>query len=42
VDRVKLGVVGAGLIGKRHAECIAIEPMAMLFAIVDPSHVGKE
>jgi predicted dehydrogenase len=42
VDRVKLAVVGAGLIGKRHAERIEVEPKAMLFAIVDPSPVGKE
>jgi predicted dehydrogenase len=39
---VKLGVIGAGLIGKRHAERIAAEPKAALFAIVDPSSVGLE
>lgn len=39
---VKLAVVGAGLIGKRHAEHVAREPGAMLSAIVDPSDVGQD
>jgi predicted dehydrogenase len=39
---VKLGVIGAGLIGKRHAERIAAEPKAILFAIIDPSPLARE
>jgi predicted dehydrogenase len=39
---VKLAVLGAGLIGKRHIEHVAAEPEAELLAVVDPSPVGKE
>lgn len=39
---VRLAVVGAGLIGRRHAEHIAAEPRAALFAIVDPTAAGRE
>jgi predicted dehydrogenase len=39
---VKLAVMGAGLIGKRHAEHIAATPKAALAAIVDPSPSGGE
>ena len=39
---VKLAIVGAGLIGKRHAEHVAREPGALLSAIVDPSDGGRE
>jgi predicted dehydrogenase len=39
---VKLAVMGAGLIGKRHAEHVAAEASAELVAIVDPSPVGRE
>ncbi|WP_449255455.1 Gfo/Idh/MocA family protein [Bosea sp. (in: a-proteobacteria)] len=39
---VKLAVVGAGLIGRRHAEHVAREPGAALCAIVDPSEVGRD
>jgi predicted dehydrogenase len=42
VSRVKLAVMGAGLIGKRHAEHAAAEARARLSAIVDPSPVGRE
>jgi predicted dehydrogenase len=38
---VKLIVMGAGLIGSRHAEHVATEPGAVLCAIVDPSDVGR-
>jgi predicted dehydrogenase len=38
---VRLAVLGAGLIGRRHAEHIAVEPLAALAAIVDPSPVGR-
>lgn len=34
---VKLAVIGAGLIGKRHIEVIMDEPEAELVAIVDPA-----
>ena len=39
---VKLAVLGAGLIGKRHIEYILAEPEAELLAIVDPSTAGKD
>jgi predicted dehydrogenase len=39
---VKLAVVGAGLIGRRHAELIAAEPKAKLAGIADPSPIGRE
>lgn len=39
---VRLAVIGAGLIGKRHAEHVAAEPRARLCAIVDPTPVGRE
>lgn len=39
---VKLAVVGAGLIGRRHAEHIAAEPRATLCAVVDPTPAGRE
>ncbi len=38
---VKLAVLGAGLIGKRHIEHVAAEPMAELSAVVDPSPAGQ-
>ena len=40
-EPVKLAVLGAGLIGKRHAEHVAAEPEAELAAVVDPSPVGE-
>ena len=39
--KVKLAVLGAGLIGKRHIEHVRAEPEAELMAIVDPSPPGK-
>lgn len=39
---VKVAVLGAGLIGKRHVEHLMAEPTAELAAIVDPSPAGKE
>jgi predicted dehydrogenase len=39
--KVKLAVLGAGLIGKRHIEHVRAEPEAELIAIVDPSPSGK-
>lgn len=38
---VKIAVMGAGLIGKRHAEHVASEAGASLSAIVDPSETGR-
>ena len=38
---VRLAVLGAGLIGKRHIEHVQAEPEAELMAIVDPSSPGK-
>lgn len=39
---VKLALVGAGAIGRRHAEHIAAEPHAVLHAIVDPSPAARD
>src|SRR5262245_23167888 len=39
---LKLAVVGAGVIGQRHAERIAEEASARLSAVADPSAVGRE
>lgn len=38
---VRLAVLGAGLIGKRHIEEVVAAPESTLHAIVDPSEVGK-
>lgn len=38
---VKLAVLGAGLIGKRHIEHVLAEDCAELMAIVDPTDMGK-
>ncbi|WVT76504.1 Gfo/Idh/MocA family oxidoreductase (plasmid) [Sinorhizobium chiapasense] len=40
-ERVKLAVVGAGLIGKRHIQHVLAEPSAQLSAVVDPTSVGE-
>ncbi|QIA22825.1 Gfo/Idh/MocA family oxidoreductase [Mesorhizobium sp. AA22] len=40
-QRVKLAVLGAGLIGKRHIQHVMAEPSAQLSAVVDPSLVGE-
>jgi predicted dehydrogenase len=40
-ERVKLAVLGAGLIGKRHIEHVMAVPEAELTAIVDPSPNGR-
>ena len=42
MERVRLAVAGAGLIGRRHAERVVEEPAARLAAIVDPSAVGRD
>ena len=41
MDPVRLAVLGAGLIGRRHAECIGQEDCAELTAVVDPSGAGR-
>lgn len=38
---VKLAVLGAGIIGRRHIEHVMAEPEAMLTAIVDPADSGR-
>lgn len=40
-NKVRLAVLGAGLIGRRHIQHVLAEPMAELSAIVDPSDLGK-
>jgi predicted dehydrogenase len=39
---VRLAVLGAGLIGKRHIAHVAAEPMAELAAVIDPSPAGEQ
>jgi predicted dehydrogenase len=41
-NTVRLAVLGAGLIGKRHIEQIIAEPRAELHAVVDPSPASQE
>ncbi|PZR92761.1 MAG: oxidoreductase [Stutzerimonas stutzeri] len=41
MTEVKLAVIGAGLIGRRHAEHAAAEPRAILSAVVDPTPAGR-
>lgn len=41
-DRVRIGVVGAGLIGRRHIERIAEVTAAELVGIADPAAAGRE
>lgn len=38
---VALAIAGAGLIGKRHAEAMAVAPGVALHSIVDPSDAGR-
>lgn len=40
-NRVKLAVLGAGLIGKRHIKHVMEEPAAELTAVVDPTPAGQ-
>lgn len=42
LEPISIVVVGAGLIGPRHARHINDHKSALLFGIVDPSEVGKE
>jgi predicted dehydrogenase len=41
-NTIRLAVLGAGLIGKRHIEHIIAEPQSELYAVVDPSAAGQE
>lgn len=40
-DRVRLGLIGAGLIGRRHAQLIAADPGLELAGVADPSDAGR-
>lgn len=40
--KVKLAVLGAGLIGKRHIQHVLAEPKAELLAVVDPMPLGQQ
>ncbi len=40
--RVKIAVMGAGLIGKRHVEGVLAEPGTLLSAVIDPSDAGRD
>ncbi|MBB5535860.1 putative dehydrogenase [Rhizobium giardinii] len=39
---MKLAVLGAGLIGKRHIQHVLAEPQAELLAVVDPMQLGQQ
>ncbi|KAK5412396.1 hypothetical protein LTR06_005366 [Exophiala xenobiotica] len=41
-ELVKIAVIGAGLIGPRHAQTVSNDPNAVLAAIVDPMQAGAE
>jgi predicted dehydrogenase len=38
----RLGLIGAGLIGRRHAQLIAADPDLALAGVADPSDAGRE
>lgn len=40
--KVRLAVLGAGLIGKRHIQHVLAEPQAELLAVVDPTPLGQQ
>ncbi len=40
-DAIRLAVVGAGMIGRRHAALVAADPGAILAAVVDPTTGGR-
>jgi predicted dehydrogenase len=42
MDRVRIAVAGAGLIGRRHIEEVAASPVAELASIVDPGPAAAE
>ncbi|MEH7911911.1 Gfo/Idh/MocA family oxidoreductase [Rhizobium laguerreae] len=41
-QKVRLAVLGAGLIGKRHIQHVLAEPQAELLAVVDPMPIGQQ
>ncbi|CAH1693865.1 Predicted dehydrogenase [Hyphomicrobiales bacterium] len=41
MEPVKLAIMGAGLIGSRHAQHVAADPGAILSAIIDPAPAGE-
>ena len=41
VDPVRIAGIGAGLIGRRHAEHVLAEPEAMLDAVVNPADAAQ-
>ncbi|OCJ05064.1 oxidoreductase [Rhizobium sp. AC44/96] len=41
MKRLKIAVMGAGLIGKRHAQHVLAQPDAILTSIIDPSSDGR-
>lgn len=41
-QKVKLAVLGAGLIGRRHIQHVLAEPQAELLAVVDPMPLGQQ
>ncbi len=40
--KVRLAVLGAGLIGKRHIQHVLAEPQAELLAVIDPMPLGQQ
>lgn len=42
MEPLAIAVMGAGLIGKRHAERIMSEPGSVLSAVIDPSPAGRD
>lgn len=42
MEPVKLAVLGAGMIGRRHVEHVAARPEAELLAVVDPARIGRD
>ena len=41
MNKVRIAVAGAGIIGKRHIEEIDASEMAVLASIVDPGPAGR-
>ena len=39
---LKIAVVGAGLIGRRHVESVLADPATTLSAVVDPSEATRD
>lgn len=41
-SKLRLAIVGLGLVGKRHAEAVALVPDVELVAVVDPNESGQD